>query len=185
MSRKVNIEITDSHRRIYSKLLTLNKKSKGGLGFHYKNKSSLNILKELEKLGYVEYKYKQSETRVYKHVNEIIYYLFYESTGKKMTNKKLPTKPISRIYDEDDIELILVRRKVELEYGWDDTILINDKESDVYKTKFNNYYIKFEDRMYKIINDLDFQYVKYSKFWTLPELKRTRVNKIKELFPEF
>lgn len=185
MSRKINIEITDSHRRIYSKLLSLNKKSKGGLGFHYKNKSSLNILKELEKLGYVKYKYKQSEVTVYKHVNEIIYYLFYESTGKKMTNKKLSTKPITKIYDEDDVEINIIQRNVKLEYDWDDYIYINDKEVDVYKTKFNNYYIRFEERMYKVVNDSEFSYSQGTNFWTLPELKRTRVNKIKELFPEF
>lgn len=183
---KNNIEITDLHRKYYRRYYT---KRKTGmlLGYHEKNEKVLQILKELELLKYIRFVYKKLETDVRKHSEKVIEntYFYFVSTGKKMPNKKLPTKPVSRIYDEDDTEINLILRKVELEYAWDDNITINGKESDVYKTQFNNYYITFEDRMYKVVNDRDFSYSKGQAFWTLPELKRVRAEKIKELFPEF
>jgi hypothetical protein len=185
MSKKSNIEITDSHREMYRKLYSLYQKKKEGLGFHYKNTSKIKILRELEKLGYVRYKYKNVEVHTnYKKRKYKIYYLFFESTGKKMFNKKVSTKIISKIYDSSGVEINIILRYIHLKDGWDDNIFIDGKEADIYRTGRNNYYIKFEERMYKVVNLKNFAYWSDENFYTTTKLAFERKTKILDIFSD-
>jgi hypothetical protein len=182
MIKNNNIELTDLHRKYYRRYYS--KRNSGTYsGYHINNESVIKILRDLETLGYIKFVYQKADKRKkYYSVEEVEdIYLYFESTGKRMPNKKLPTKPIIKIYDEDDIEINLILRNIKFEYSWDDSIIIDGKDCDVFKTRFDNYYIRFDDRMYKVVNDNEFNYSQDECFCTLPELKRNRAEKNKRV----
>jgi len=183
------ILITDSHREMYSKLYKVRRDT--SIGFNILNITKIQLANELVELGYLSL----VKTRTFKEQSskglKEFTYTYYESTGKKMPNKKFSGKRLKKLLADDgyEIRLELAQKPQTYNRYWscgDLTINGIKFPYDISSNKFKQtiYFHYSDDRWYKFsVSNIPIG-IDYETLFTHNKITLDRLKKFEMIFAE-